>query len=68
MNKLFMYKIIDVDDDENYIYLCTSDDCCVDIEELFNTLDKDRIKLCDELDLLGVEYYIIFPGDVVEVF
>lgn len=68
MNKLFMYKIIDIDDDENYIYLCTGDDCYVDIEELFHRVNKDSIELCDELDLLGIEYYIISPEDVVEVF
>lgn len=68
MNKLRMFKIIDVDDEENYIYLCVSDDCHVDIAELFDDLEKDRIKLCEELDFLEIEYYIIFPEDVEDVF
>lgn len=66
MNKLYVYKLID--EYEDYVYICVNDDCCVDVGDLYLQFDKDRSKVCDELDLLGVEYYVVFPEDIEEVF
>lgn len=64
---MIIYKLIDVEDDENYVYLCVADDCIVDIEELFDECNKDRERLLNELDTLFIDYEVVFPENVIEV-
>ena len=63
-----IYKIIDSDnyDFDNYVLLCVAD-TTFDIEDII-TQHKAIEDITNELDLLGIEYYITYSENIIDVF
>ena len=63
-----IYKIIDSNnyDFDNYVLLCVAD-TTFDIEDII-TQHKEIEDITNELDLRGVEYYITYSENIIDVF